>query len=227
MLGWVAVSPTSDRDVYRGVVEDALYVTEGARGRGVGRALLEQLVASTDAGDVWTICSGIFPENVTSLALHESLGFRSLGVRERIGLMTYGPMAGKWRDVVWMERRRPGLTRVASPPRQSGLPGTHDRLRTVLDVQLGEDVRHMVSHRLVRQHQTAGDVGVGQSERDQRQDLLLPVREHRKRAGSSRPPVGREQAEHPAGDISTEDGLADATARTASRIRRPSAPFTR
>ena len=107
VLGWVAVSPTSSRPVYRGVVEDALYVTERARGRGVGRALLQTLVTSTDAADVWTIVSGIFPENVTSLALHESFGFRRLGVRERIGLMSNGPMAGRWRDVVWMERRRP------------------------------------------------------------------------------------------------------------------------
>jgi phosphinothricin acetyltransferase len=107
VLGWVAVSSTSSRHVYRGVVEIALYVTEQARGRGVGRALLEELVASTDAADVWTIVAGIFPENTTSLALHESLGFRRLGVRERIGLMSHGPMAGAWRDVVWMERRRP------------------------------------------------------------------------------------------------------------------------
>lgn len=106
-LGWVAVSPTSGRHVYRGVVEDALYVAERARGHGVGRALLEQLVASTDAADVWTICAGIFPENVASLLLHEALGFRRVGLRERIGRMERGPLAGTWRDVVWLERRRP------------------------------------------------------------------------------------------------------------------------
>jgi L-amino acid N-acyltransferase YncA len=107
VLGWVAVSPTSTRPCYRGVVEDALYVTDRARGRGVGRALLEHLVASTDAGDVWTVVAGIFPENEGSIVLHESLDFHRVGVRERIGLMTYGPWAGMWRDVVWMERRRP------------------------------------------------------------------------------------------------------------------------
>jgi phosphinothricin acetyltransferase len=107
VLGWVAVSPTSSRAVYRGVVENALYVTERARGRGVGRALLERLVESADSGDVWTIVAGIFPENTRSIALHESLGFRQVGVRERIGLMSHGPRAGTWRDVVWMERRRP------------------------------------------------------------------------------------------------------------------------
>ena len=107
VLGWVAVSPTSNRRVYRGVVENALYVTERARGRGVGRALLERLVESTDASDVWTIVAGIFPENTTSIVLHESFGFRRLGIRERVGLMSHGPMAGTWRDVVWMERRRP------------------------------------------------------------------------------------------------------------------------
>ena len=107
VLGWTAVSATSSRSVYRGVVENALYVTERARGRGVGRALLERLVESADAGDVWTIVAGIFPENTGSLALHESLGFRRVGVRERIGLMSHGPRAGAWRDVVWMERRRP------------------------------------------------------------------------------------------------------------------------
>jgi len=107
VLGWIAVSATSSRSVYRGVVENALYVTERARGRGVGRALLERLVESADAGDVWTIVAGIFPENTGSLALHESLGFRRVGVRERIGLMSSGPLAGTWRDAVWLERRRP------------------------------------------------------------------------------------------------------------------------
>lgn len=107
VLGWVAVSPTSSRPVYRGVVENALYVTERAQGRGVGRALLEQLVSSADAAGVWTIVAGIFPENTASLELHDSFGFRRLGVRERVGLMPSGPMAGTWRDVVWMERRRP------------------------------------------------------------------------------------------------------------------------
>ena len=105
--GRVGASGTPTGQVYRGVVENALYVTERARGRGVGRALLERLVASTDGGEVWTIVSGIFPENVASIALHESLGFRRVGVPERIGLMQVGPMAGTWRDVVWMERRRP------------------------------------------------------------------------------------------------------------------------
>lgn len=112
VLGWVAVSPTSGRHVYRGVVENALYVTEPARGRGVGRALLLRLVASTDSSandwDVWTIAAGIFPENSASIALHESVGFRRVGVRERIGLMERGPMAGTWRDVVWLERHCPG-----------------------------------------------------------------------------------------------------------------------
>lgn len=107
VLGWVAVSPTSTRPCYRGVVENALYVTQQARGRGAGRMLLRRLLDSTDDADIWTVVAGIFPENVASVALHEALGFRTVGVRERIGLMTYGPMADTWRDVVWMERRRP------------------------------------------------------------------------------------------------------------------------
>ncbi len=107
VLGWVAVSSTSSRACYRGVVEDALYVTERARGRGAGRLLLQSLLDSTDAADIWTVVAGIFPENEASVALHESLGFRTVGIRERIGLMQVGPMAGTWRDVVWMERRCP------------------------------------------------------------------------------------------------------------------------
>ncbi|MGJ9412584.1 GNAT family N-acetyltransferase [Aeromicrobium sp. CF4.19] len=114
VVGWAAVSPTSSRAVYRGVVEDALYVSDQARGRGVGRALLTELVRSTERAGIWTITSGIFPENATSLALHESLGFRRVGVRERLGLMQVGPLSGTWRDVVWLERRVAGV----APPRR-------------------------------------------------------------------------------------------------------------
>lgn len=105
VVGWVAVSPTSARAVYAGVVEDALYVRSGEQGRGVGRALMARLLESTDAAGIWTVSAGIFPENAASLALHERFGFRRVGVRERLGLMPLGPHAGRWRDVVWLERR--------------------------------------------------------------------------------------------------------------------------
>ncbi|RYU09424.1 N-acetyltransferase family protein [Nocardioides iriomotensis] len=105
LVGWVACSPTSTRPVYRGVVEHSVYVDPAARGRGVGRALLDALVASTEAAGIWTIQSGIFPENVASLALHRAAGFVEVGVRRRLGLMRGGPCDGRWRDVVLMERR--------------------------------------------------------------------------------------------------------------------------
>lgn len=107
VLGWVTCSPTSSREVYRGVVEASLYVDESARGRGVGRLLLSTLLASTAADGIWTVQSGVFPENTASIALHRSLGFRVVGTRERVGLMTHGPAAGRWRDVVLLEHRLP------------------------------------------------------------------------------------------------------------------------
>ncbi|KTR17103.1 GNAT family N-acetyltransferase [Curtobacterium citreum] len=105
VLGWVAVSPTSTRPVYRGVVEHSVYVAAAARGRGVGHLLLDALITSTEAAGIWTIQSGIFPENTASRALHARHGFRELGTRERIGLMTFGPSTGQWRDNVLVERR--------------------------------------------------------------------------------------------------------------------------
>lgn len=101
VLGWCALSPVSRREVYRGVVEESVYVAQAARGRGVGRALLEAMVREADAAGLWTIQTGIFPENQPSLALHEACGFRVLGVRERIGRTP----DGRWRDVVFLERR--------------------------------------------------------------------------------------------------------------------------
>jgi phosphinothricin acetyltransferase len=100
VLGWVAVSPVSDRCVYRGVVENSVYVAADARNRGVGRLLLERLIASTEAAGIWTIQTGIFPENESSLRLHERVGFEVVGRRTRIG-----KLHGSWRDVLLIERR--------------------------------------------------------------------------------------------------------------------------
>jgi len=107
VLGWVAVSAVSGRCVYAGVVEHSVYVDPDARGRGVGRALVEALIVSTEAAGVWTIQSGVFPENRASLALHAALGFRTVGVRERLG--RHGARGGAWRDVVLLERRSPAI----------------------------------------------------------------------------------------------------------------------
>lgn len=100
VAGWVAASPVSDRCAYAGVVEHSVYVHPAARGQGVARALLEALIASAEAAGIWTIQSGIFPENAASLAVHAKAGFRVIGARERIGRHH-----GSWRDVVLVERR--------------------------------------------------------------------------------------------------------------------------
>jgi len=100
VVGWTAVVPYSRRSVYRGVGEESVYVAERARGRGVGRALLEAVIESARHGGLWTLQAGIFPDNVASLELHRRLGFREVGVRERIG-----QLAGTWRDVVLLELR--------------------------------------------------------------------------------------------------------------------------
>lgn len=102
VLGWVAVIRVSDRCAYAGVVDHSVYVHPAARGRGVGRALLDALIASTEAAGIWTIQSGVFPENTASLTLHRNAGFRVIGVRERIGRHR-----GVWRDVMLIERRSP------------------------------------------------------------------------------------------------------------------------
>lgn len=105
VIGWVAVSPVSSRAVYAGVVEHSVYIHPAAQGAGVGTTLLDALIASTEAAGVWTIQSGIFPENVASLALHRRAGFRIVGVRERIGRHR-----NTWRDVIAIERRSPAVT---------------------------------------------------------------------------------------------------------------------
>jgi L-amino acid N-acyltransferase YncA len=95
---WATVR--ADRCVYGGVVENSVYVSESARGAGLGQLLLERLIASTESAGIWTIQSGIFPENDASLRLHERVGFRVVGRRARLG-----KLAGVWRDVLLVERR--------------------------------------------------------------------------------------------------------------------------
>ncbi|WP_432476817.1 helix-turn-helix domain-containing GNAT family N-acetyltransferase [Nocardioides sp. GXQ0305] len=100
VVGWTAVTPTSGRECYAGVGETSVYVTEAARGRGVGTALLHAQVNGADAAGMWTLQTAIFPENRASLALHRSAGYRTLAVRTRIARLD-----GVWRDTVLLERR--------------------------------------------------------------------------------------------------------------------------
>jgi L-amino acid N-acyltransferase YncA len=105
VVGWTALAPVSDRCAYAGVAENSIYVASDAQGRGVGRALLTALLASADRGGIWTVQTGIFPENQASVRLHQACGFRVVGVRERLGTLH-----GRWRDVLLLERRSPVIT---------------------------------------------------------------------------------------------------------------------
>lgn len=100
VVGWAALSAYSARECYRGVAESSVYVAERARGREVGRALMERLVADSEAAGYWTLLAGIFPENEASVELHRPLGFRVLGRHERLGRLN-----GEWKDVLLLERR--------------------------------------------------------------------------------------------------------------------------
>lgn len=100
VVGFAALAPISTRRCYAGVAENSVYVARSARGLGIGRALLETLIAGAEEAGVWTIQTAIFPENGASLALHERCGFRVVGLRERIAKRD-----GVWRDVMFLERR--------------------------------------------------------------------------------------------------------------------------
>ncbi|MGA8432619.1 MAG: N-acetyltransferase family protein [Candidatus Sulfotelmatobacter sp.] len=100
LLGWAALRPVSSRRVYAGVAEVSVYVAKIARGKGFGRLLLQSLVEESEGKGIWTLQAGIFPENIPSIKVHESLGFREIGLRSRIG-----KMGDLWRDVLLLERR--------------------------------------------------------------------------------------------------------------------------
>jgi len=100
VVGWAALAPVSSRAVYAGVAEISVYVSSHWRDRGIGSKLLHELIAESEACGLWTLQAGIFQENVASIRLHEKCGFRIDGRRERLG-----KMAGRWRDVMLLERR--------------------------------------------------------------------------------------------------------------------------
>jgi L-amino acid N-acyltransferase YncA len=100
VLGWTALSPVSSRHAYRGVAELSVSIREDSRGRGIGRALLEALIAESERHGIWTLQASIFPENTASVKLHLRCGFREVGRRERIGKLN-----GIWRDTLLFERR--------------------------------------------------------------------------------------------------------------------------
>jgi L-amino acid N-acyltransferase YncA len=100
ILGWAALSPVSKRSVYRGVAEVTVYVTDIARGEGIGRALLQALIDESERNGIWTLQASIFPENTASVKLHLRCGFREVGRRERIAMLN-----GVWRDTLLFERR--------------------------------------------------------------------------------------------------------------------------
>ena len=100
ILGWAALSPISNRQVYSGVAEVSVYVADQSQGKGVGQKLLSHLITESENNNIWMLQAGIFPENIGSIQLHKKNGFRKLGIRDKLGKMN-----GVWRDVALMERR--------------------------------------------------------------------------------------------------------------------------
>jgi len=100
IIGWAALTAVSSRCVYAGVAEVSVYVASSVRGKGIGNALLQALIKSSEENNLWTLQAGIFPENIASIKLHEANDFRIIGIREKIGKMN-----GVWRDTVLLERR--------------------------------------------------------------------------------------------------------------------------
>lgn len=100
VTGWAALTPVSGRCVYAGVAEVSVYIDPNYKGQGVGKTLLQALIAESEANGIWTLQAGIFPENTASIRLHEGAGFRQVGIRQRIG-----KMGDRWRDTVLLEKR--------------------------------------------------------------------------------------------------------------------------
>lgn len=118
VLAWTALSPVSARCVYSGVAELSLYVAAANRSKGIGSTLIKAVIDSTEKAGLWTLQGGIFPENTPSLRLVKKYDFKEVGRREKIGKMTYGDLAGIWRDVVLVERRSTVAGKESTIPQQ-------------------------------------------------------------------------------------------------------------
>jgi L-amino acid N-acyltransferase YncA len=100
IVGWAALTPVAGSCFYAGVAEVSVYIAAQNRGQNIGTALLERLIFESEQENFWTLQSSIFPENTSSLVIHEKVGFRKIGYREKISKMN-----GQWRDTVLLERR--------------------------------------------------------------------------------------------------------------------------
>lgn len=100
IVGWAALSPVSSRCVYGGIAEVSVYVSAQHRRKNIGKMLLKKLIIESEKYNFWTLQSGVFPENIGSIKLHENLGFRQIGFREKIGKLN-----GVWKDTILFERR--------------------------------------------------------------------------------------------------------------------------
>tara|TARA_B110000003_G_scaffold87285_1_gene89386 strand:+ start:1588 stop:2076 length:489 start_codon:yes stop_codon:yes gene_type:complete len=100
VVGWAALSATSNRTVYNGVAEVSIYIAKNYANYGIGNSLLSELVSTSENEGIWTLQAGIFPENESSIAIHSKNGFKTIGMREKLGEMN-----GAWRDILFMERR--------------------------------------------------------------------------------------------------------------------------
>lgn len=105
LAGWATLSRVSARPVYRGVAEATLYIAASHRARRVGDRLMKELIRVSETYGFWTLQSSTFPQNLASVALQQRHGFHIVGIRERIGRMTFGPLAGQWCDTLLLERR--------------------------------------------------------------------------------------------------------------------------
>lgn len=104
IAGWIALSPTSDRCVYGGVGEVSIYIDPNHKRKGIGKALIAKVIESSEAEGIWTLHAAMFPQNEGSIALHTAMGFRQIGIREKIAKLN-----GKWHDNLLMERRSPNI----------------------------------------------------------------------------------------------------------------------
>ena len=99
-VGWIALSPVSNRCNYSGVAEVSVYIHPDFNGKKLASQLMRKMISESEKNGIWTLQSSIFPENKASLKLHKNFDFRIVGTREKISKMD-----GKWRDTILLERR--------------------------------------------------------------------------------------------------------------------------